>query len=80
MTGRCFLIRFADNCVIGCAREADARRIMDVLPQRFARFALTIHPPQTALMALRQPDVHRASSVGNDTFDFLGMTHYWTRH
>jgi len=30
MQGRCFLIRFADDCVIGCALEADAQKIMGV--------------------------------------------------
>ena len=28
MQGRCFLTRFADDCIIGCALEADARRVM----------------------------------------------------
>ena len=32
MKGRCVLIRFADDLVIGCEEEADARKIMDVLP------------------------------------------------
>ena len=43
MQGRGFLMRFADDFVIGCELEADARRIMAVLPKRFARFGLT-HP------------------------------------
>jgi hypothetical protein len=47
MKGRTFLIRFADDFVIGCEREEDARRIMAVLPKRFARFGLTMHPTQT---------------------------------
>ena len=55
MKGRCFLIRFADDFVIGCELEADARRIMAVLPKRFARFGLTIHPTKTALIAFRKP-------------------------
>src|SRR5262245_21431557 len=35
MKGRGFLIRFADDLVIGCELEGDARRIMAVLPKRF---------------------------------------------
>jgi RNA-directed DNA polymerase len=35
--GRCFLLRLAADFVIGCEREADARRIMAVLPKRCAR-------------------------------------------
>jgi hypothetical protein len=34
---RGFLFRLADAFCIGCEREADARKIMAVLPQRFAR-------------------------------------------
>src|SRR5262245_53941400 len=50
MRGRCFLLRFADDFVIGCEREDDARRILAVLPKRFARFQLTIHPQKTKIV------------------------------
>ncbi len=79
MQGRCFLIRYADDFVIGCEVEADARKIMDVLPKRFSRFGLRIHPTKTALRAFRKPDAREGSEDGNGTFDFLGLTHYWTR-
>ena len=59
MKGQCFLIRFADDFVIGCALEGDARRIMAVLPKRFARFGLRIHPTKTALIAFRKPEAHQ---------------------
>jgi group II intron reverse transcriptase/maturase len=78
MQGRCFLLRFADDFVMGCAREADARRIMAVLPKRFARFGLSIHPEKTTLIAFRKPDTRKGSAHGNGTFDCLGLTHYWT--
>jgi len=79
MQGHCFLIRFADDFVIGCAEEADARKIMAVLPKRFARFGLRIHPTKTALRAFRKPEAGKEAEDGNGTFDFLGFTHYWTR-
>jgi len=79
MQGRCFLIRYADDFVIGCEVEADARKIMDVLPKRFSRFGLRIHPTKTALRAFRKPEAREGSEDGNGTFDFLGLTHYWTR-
>jgi hypothetical protein len=75
MKGNCFLIRFADDFVIGCEREEDARRIMEVLPKRFARFKLTIHPQKTRLVKFQPP--RRGECDG--TFDFLGFTHYWAR-
>ena len=79
MQGRCFLLRFADDFVIGCELEVDARKIMAVLPKRFARFGLTIHPTKTALIAFRKPEAHQGSESGNGTFTFLGLTHYWTK-
>ena len=77
MQGRCFLSRFADDFSIGCECEADARRIMDVLPKRFTRFRLTIHPEKTALVAFKRPPSRNHSAGGTGTFDFLGFTHYW---
>lgn len=78
MQGRCFLMRFADDFVIGCEAEADARRIMDVLPKRFARYGLPIHPTKTTLIAFRKPAARHGSADGSGTFDFLGLTHDWT--
>ena len=78
MKGRCFLMRFADDLVIGCEREGDARKVMAVRPKRFARFGRTIHPTQTTLMAFRKPEAHAGSDSGNGTCDFLGLTHSWT--
>jgi RNA-directed DNA polymerase len=79
MKGRCFLIRFADDFIIGCQLEGDARRVLQVLPKRFARFGLTMHPEKTALIPFRDPDSKSTSDGGNGTFDFLGLTHYWAR-
>jgi hypothetical protein len=79
MRGRTFLIRVADDVVIGCEREEDARRLMAVLPKRVARFGLTIHPTKTVLVTFRRPVSHAESDTGNGTFELLGFTHYWTK-
>jgi len=78
MKGRCFLVRFADDFVIGFELEEDARKVMEVLPKRFARFKLTIHPQKTKLVKFGRPSRETKAS-GNDTFDFLGFTHYWAK-
>jgi RNA-directed DNA polymerase len=77
--GQSFLIRFADDFVIGCEREDDARRVMAVLPKRFARFRLTIHPEKTALVPFGRPRPSNGQGAGNGTFTFLGFTHYWAK-
>jgi RNA-directed DNA polymerase len=79
MKGRCFLSRFADDFVIGFELESDARRVMDVLPKRFGRFGLTIHPTKTKLIEFGRPKRTQLSGKGKGTFDFLGFTHYWAR-
>jgi RNA-directed DNA polymerase len=79
MQGRCFVTRFADDFIIGCASEADARRVMAVLPKRFHRFKLTIHPEKTALIAFKRPPSREPSARGQGSFDFLGFTHYWAK-
>ena len=74
MKGRCFLVRYADDFVIGFELESDARRIMDILPKRFERFCLTIHPTKTRLVDFQPPGKCSGDSA---TFNFLGFTHYW---
>ena len=78
LKGRCFLIRFADDFVIGCEVESDARCVMAVLPKRFNRFNLTIHPDKTVLVDFRPPN-QRDGQSNIATFDFLGFTHYWAK-
>jgi RNA-directed DNA polymerase len=67
--------RCADDCSIGCAFEADAQRVMDVLPKRLHRFGRTMHPEKTALMACKKPPSRDPSAGGAGTVDFLGLTH-----
>ena len=81
LQGRAFLVRFADDAVLVFAREADARKVLEVLPQRFARFGLTLHPEKTRLVQFLRPPRHPGTrgdaSPRPGTFDFLGFTHYW---
>jgi RNA-directed DNA polymerase len=79
LQGRGFLMRFADDVVIGCALKADAHRMMAVLPKRFARYGLTMPPTKTALSAFSKPETPQGTAAGNGTFDCLGLTHDWTR-
>ena len=84
LRGRAHLIRYADDFVILFRREDDARRVMAVLPKRFGKYGLTLHPDKTRLVPFRRPPCkagggggHRGDRPG--TFDLLGFTHYWGR-
>jgi group II intron reverse transcriptase/maturase len=84
LKGEAFLIRYADDFVIGAAREDDARRIMAVLPKRMSKYGLTVHPEKTRLVRFQPPDAADSATRERDatapkTFDFLGFTHYWGR-
>ena len=77
LRGRAFMIRFADDVVMGFEYQEDAQRVLQVLPKRFGRYGLTIHPEKTRLVAFGRPNAQEANKPG--TFDFLGFTHYWGR-
>ena len=74
LRGRAFLVRYADDFVIAFAHEEDARRVLAVLPKRFGKFGLTLHPEKTKLLDFRRPPRGTPES-----FDLLGFTHYWSR-
>lgn len=74
LKGPAKLIRFADDFVIVFQRQEDAQRVLEVLPKRFGKYGLTIHPEKTRLVDFRHP---WDSKKKPETFDFLGFTHYW---
>ena len=79
MRGHCFVVRFADDFVIGFQYEEDARRVMDVLPKRFGKYGLELHPEKSRLLDFSRPARTQARGRGANTFDFVGFTHYWAR-
>jgi len=76
--GDVFVVRYADDIVIACVREDDARRVMNVLPKRFGRYGLTLHPEKTRLVRFTRPR-GRGDDDGPNSFDLLGFTHHWAR-
>lgn len=78
LTGRGEIIRYADDLVLLFSEKADADRVLSVLPQRFGRYGLTLHPVKTRLVAFRRPDLaEKRGEPAPGTIDFLGFTHYW---
>jgi len=79
LKGRAFLVRYADDFVIGFEREDDARRVMAVLPKRFGKYGLTLHPAKTRLIPFSRPGKGGPGAPTPGAFDFLGFTHYWAK-
>ena len=80
LRGRGTLVRYADDAVMVFEREDDARRVLDVLPKRFGKYGLMLHPEKTRLVAFERPDrPSRGTRSGPkpETFDFLGFTIHW---
>ena len=77
MGGNCFLVRFADDFVMGYALKGDAEKVFRVLPKRFERYGLSIHPEKSRLVQFSRPYWRQGKGPG--TFAFLGFDHYWDK-
>jgi len=78
LRGKGFLVRYADDAVMGFASKRDAHRVLEVLPKRFAKYGLSLHPEKTRLMPFLRPTAGKMDRKnGSQSFDFLGFTHYW---
>lgn len=83
MRGRTWLVRYADDFVMAFELEEDARRVLDVLPKRFSKYGLRLHPTKTRLLKFRRPQRQPLPPKGDlrrpETLDFLGFTLHWGR-
>ncbi len=83
LEGAAVLCRFADDAVMLCARESDAKRVMEVLPKRFSKYGLTLHPEKTCVIRFTRPPRGKPPRRRRDvptwpgTVDLLGFTLYW---
>jgi group II intron reverse transcriptase/maturase len=76
--GQVITVRFADDFIVGFEYEEDARRFLDELRVRFAKFGLELHPDKTRLIEFGRHAARRRAERGlgkPETFDFLGFTH-----
>lgn len=74
LKGRMYFTRFADDFIIGFEYKEDAERVFAVMPKRFKKFGLTIHPEKTELI-----EFEPGENKNTKTFDFLGFTHFWAK-
>jgi RNA-directed DNA polymerase len=78
-TGRMRLVRFADDFLLTFERREDAERLLAALPDRLAKFGLSLHEGKTRLVEFGRyaaSDRERRGEGRPETFDFLGFTHY----
>jgi retron-type reverse transcriptase len=81
LKGEAHEIRFADDAILCFEHKEDAEKVMSVLPKRFAKYGLTLHPEKTRLLEFGREARRNAKRQGKnpDTFDFLGFTHICAR-
>jgi RNA-directed DNA polymerase len=76
--GDVIIVRFADDFIVGFQHEQDARRFLDELRPRLAKFGLELHPDKTRLIEFGRYAAANRAARGEgkpETFDFLGFTH-----
>ncbi len=71
------MVRYADDVAVLFENKQDAERFLAVLPKRFGKYGLTLHPDKTRMVPFQRPDRVDDDDDGPGTFDLLGFTHYW---
>ena len=77
-SGRCYLVRYADDFLCMVQNQDDAERIRRELQERLAKFDLELHPGKTVVISFGRYERENAKRHGRraHTFDFLGFTHF----
>jgi group II intron reverse transcriptase/maturase len=76
--GEVYIVRYADDVVMGFQKEQDARAMRAAMAERLARFGLELHPEKTRVLRFGRFAREQAERYGEgkpETFDFLGFTH-----
>jgi group II intron reverse transcriptase/maturase len=81
LNGEIFLIRYADDFVIGCTNREDAEKAWEMLLTRLKQFGLELSQEKSRLIEFgrRAYNGNKLAGTKSSTFDFLGFTHYMTR-
>jgi len=81
LKGEAYEIRFADDAILCFQRKEDAEKVLEVLPKRFEKYGLTLHPEKTRLIEFGRCAAKNAGKQGKKpaTFNFLGFVHICAR-
>ncbi len=74
LKGNIFIVRYADDFIIGLEYQSDAERLYKALPKRLQKYGLELSLEKSRLQNFVPENNER-----NNTIDFLGFTHYWTK-
>ena len=76
-SGDMFIVRYADDIIVGFEYQTDARRFWDAMRERLKEYALSLHPDKTRLIEFGRfaADQRARRGLGKpETFKFLGFT------
>ena len=76
--GEMYIVRYADDFVMGFQKEQDAHAMRAALAARLAEFGLELHPDKTRVIRFGRYAHEKCGREGRkqpETFDFLGFTH-----
>jgi len=73
LKGKAYMIRYADDIIFCLQYKEDVRRFYKALIERIAKFGLELSEEKTKIVKVSDKS---DDDNGNDTFDFLGFTHY----
>ncbi len=80
--GEAYIVRYADDFVLGFQHRRDAERFLHAVSERLAEFGLEVHPEKTRLLEFgRLASANRAKRGQKrlGTFQYLGFIHYWKK-
>ena len=79
--GEAYIVRYADDFVLGFQYRDDAERFLKDVTDRFTEFGLELNQQKTRLSEFGRKAAanrRRRSEGRPSTFEFLGLTHYCT--
>ena len=80
--GEVYIVRYADDFVMGFQHQPDVRMFQIELTERLAKFGLELHQDKTRLIEFGRFAASNRKERGEgkpETFDFLGFTHICAR-
>ena len=77
-SGNMFMVRWADDFVVGFEHKSQAEKFLTDLKERMLKFGLELHPEKTRILEFGRfaSQNRKKRKLGKpETFNFLGLTH-----